>query len=694
MIAIDLGHRFGRLARVGPDGAQEVTTTGFVGADGVLDPGRALPQVVGAATDSHGVEPDGTAFIGLALSGGREDELRYAVERAGLRVGRAVPDPVAVALHYGAVAEGVDHTVLVCDQGATTLDLSVLSITPDLTVRMVSGRSLPLGGSDWDAAVADSLAGRLPDGADPLRAAEGLRRAYGDGADVTEVVDTSGGRHSLTLDRTGFERAVAPLRERMLEAVAEELTSARPGVDTVLLAGGMCAAPGLRGRIEALPAARGLTVRRDRPELAVVLGLLALNDFGVLRVVSRPTAEPERAQAWYPGAGSGYPRIRSPHPTPAPRPAGAEPFDAGPGPVSADAVEDPEPRAGRSLSEDPVPRSWQRGAAVRDAEAPKAGRAGQREDSEPSTAPPGPPPPGPGFSPEPEAAPEPQAAPEPEAAQPSSAGQPGASADAAAPGRAQPPGTPRPSTARAGSMPGAEDPFPPRATPVSDPYDAAGEAPAVSFVDPRPRFAVPVDQLQAVRRGSHLLVLWAWPDGALSARVRWSREGSTAASGDGDVVCRRRAYEHDGGFELAVGPGAVVLTVEALVPELDEFAEDTSPLLVPAAPTVVVYEPSVRRRLRGRVASVTFTTESGCRLPGLRIVHGLGRFRPTSTAEGTVLHEVPAQRLSAGAPLTVEFTLPATRGPSWLVCLPADADAGTDSGIEIRPSALHRLRVT
>ncbi|MFJ6466548.1 Hsp70 family protein [Streptomyces sp. NPDC091387] len=682
MIAIDLGHRFGRIARVGPDGVQEVTTTGLVGVDGVLDPGRALPQVIGAATDAHGVEPDGTAFIGLPASGGQKDELRYAVERAGLRVGRAVPDPVAVALHYGAVAEGVDHTVLVCDQGATTLDLSVLSIAPDLTVRMVRGRSLPIGGSDWDAAVAVGLAGRLPDGADPLRAAEGLRRAYGDGDNVTEVVDTSGGRHSLTLDRSGFERAVAPLRKRTLAAVAEQLASARLAVDTVLLAGGMCAVPGLRGEIEALPAARGLTVRRDRPELAVVLGLLALDDFGVLRVVSQPTAEPERAEAWYPGAGSGYPRARTPHlSTPAPRPVGPDAFDARQDPVSADAVQDPEPRAGRPLPEDPVPRSWQRGAtAVPDA--PGAGRAGQQEAHEPPPESAGPP--GPGFPPEPDAPAE------PDSTQPPPTGH----ADATVPGRAQPPETPRPSAARTCSMPCAEDTFTPRATPVSYPHDAAGEAPAASFVDPRPRFAVPVDQLQAIRRGSHLLVLWAWPDGALSARVRWSREGSTDATGDGDVVCRRRVYEHDGGFELAVGPGAVLLTVEALVPELGEFAENTSPLLVPAAPMVVVYEPSVRRRLKGRVASVTFTSESGCRLPGLRIVHSLGRFRPTSTAEGTVLHEVPAQRLSAGTPVTVEFPLPVTRGASWLVCFPADADAATDSGIEIRPSALHRLRVT
>ncbi|WP_177240263.1 hypothetical protein, partial [Streptomyces monashensis] len=222
--------------------------------------------------------------------------------------------------------------------------------------------------------------------------------------------------------------------------------------------------------------------------------------------------------------------------------------------------------------------------------------------------------------------------------------------------------------------------------PPTDPRDPHVSQPA-TFV------AVPVGQLQALRRGDHLLVLWAWPEGALSARVRWRREGGSAGGGprDGDLICRRRVYEHDGGLDLAVGRDAVVLTVEALVADSTVDCEGASSLVVPAQPPVVEYEPAVRRRLTGRAASVTFTSETGCELPSLRIVHGLGRFRPTSTAEGTVLHEVPAQRLPARTPLTVEFPLPSTRGPSWLVCFPADGDP---TGIDIRPTALHRLRVT
>ncbi|WP_371604195.1 Hsp70 family protein [Streptomyces sp. NBC_01220] len=662
VIAIDLGHRFGRVARVGPDGGPAVTTTELV-VDGVLDPVGALPRLIGSAPAADGgpaAEPDRTAVLGLPVSDGREDELRYVVERAGLDVARVVPEPVAVALHYRAIAEGVDHTVLVCDQGATTLGLSVLAIAPDLTVHLVRSLSLRLGGDDWDAALATDLAGRLPEGVDPMSAAESLRRALGGSDRVTEFFDdATGARHEVALERSDFERAVAPLREQFLAAVAEQLATAEPAVDTVLLAGGMCVAPERRAEIEALPAAQGLTVRCYRPELAVVLGLFALLDFGVLRVVTGPTTRPGRAEPGFAGLGTGYPRVDT---LLDPEPAGA-------------AATDPEPAAGHPRAEDPEPAAGQRASssgtdAGRARQTPAAGRGDgafeapeSEADGGPSTDPPSTAPP----------------STDPPSADPPSTDPP--SAD------------PAPEAAHSASL-SAEPPYtPPSSTP---PPEFPASPPIGSPLDPQAAFAVPVDQLQALRRGDHLLVLWAWPAGALSARVRWRREGHVAGVGSerGDDVCRRRVYEHDGGFDLVVGRGAVTVTVEALVAELGDGCEGASSLLVPAAPTVVTYEPSVRRRFTGRAASVTFTTETGCELPEVRIVHSLGRFRPTSMAEGTVLHEVPAQRLAAGTPLTVEFPLPATRGPSWLVCFPADADAGADSGIDIRPKALHRLRVT
>ncbi|MFF2144659.1 Hsp70 family protein [Kitasatospora sp. NPDC058190] len=622
MIAIDLGHRYGRLARNGPGGRPDVVEIEFDGVDGVLDPARALPALVAAAGEGAGADPDRSVVLGLPAAGEGEDELRRAAEAAGLRVERVVPDPVAVALHYGAVAEGVDRSVLVCDHGATGLDLTVLAITPDLTVRIVRTRSDRLGGEDWDAALAAHLAGRLPVGADPRRAAQQLRHGLSAAEQVLEPV---GDGPPVELSRVELDRAVGPLYRQMLAAVTEELT-AEPAVDTVLLAGGLSVAPGHRAGIEALPAARGLTVRCHRPELAVLQGLLLRHEFGVLRVVSGPAPRTTRPP-------DGYllldpePAVRTPYPV----------------------AEDPEPRTRPAEAVAPTATVTDPDPGTTD---PGTTDLGPEELQEPPVAP--------------VELPHETVIPQPRNEQPRRS--------VPAPETTAPPETAAPPT---------PTPIPPT------------EAP------PAGTFAVPVADLQAVRRGDHLLVLWAWPDGALSARVRWQRErGERTGSGaadrrpDGDLVCRRRTYEHDGGLDLAVGREAVTLTVEALVTGAGVDCEGSSALIVPAQPRLVEYEPAVRRRLKGRVATVTFTAESGCDLPDLRIVHGLGRFRPTSTAEGTVVHEVRAQRLLARTPLTVEFPLPATKGPSWLVCFPAHGDAATDAGIDIRPTALHRLRVT
>ncbi|MGW2422061.1 Hsp70 family protein [Streptomyces sp. NPDC001709] len=549
MLGIAIGHRIARIARTGPldpEGRPTVTVTDLGETDGVADPATALNMLLAEATEATGATgaTSEEAVLGLPASAGREAEarLRRAAEDAGLRVSRIVPDPVAVALHYGAIDEGVHRTVLVVDQAAATVDLTVLAITPDLTVRIVTTRTE-----------------QLADG------------------------------HALT-------------------AVARELTEATP--DAVLLSGDLYTTPAHRADIENLPEAQGLTIRCRAPELAVVHGLLLLEDFGLLRIASGPAP------------------ARTDFPPP---------------------LEDPEPQAWSTPVEDPEPIGAPainalKGRGAGTYAAPPRGREEPPPPrSEPTTE----------VTP-PISEPEPEREPEP---------------------------TPTPTL------------LPPETHPHPHPEPS------------RTLHSVPVTQLQAIRRDDHLLVLWAWPDSALTARVRWRCEDAAATRPrDGDLRCQRRVYEHDGGLDLPVGRGAITLTVEALVPDATVDTEGAASLRIPAEPPIVEYEPSLRRRLTGgRVATVTFTARTGCDLPALRIVHGLGRYRPTSTAEGTVVHEVPAQRLPGGTPLTVEFPLPSTKGPSWLVCFPAD-DPGSGPGsgpysekerdIDIRPTALHRLRVT
>ncbi|MER6996718.1 Hsp70 family protein [Streptomyces sp. NPDC000410] len=646
VLGIDIGHRYGRIGWTGGDGRPVVATTLLERPDA---PAAALTALRALVPDTGGDPEDTEAAIGLA-PGGQDLTLLRAVGNAGLNVRHSVPEPVAAALHYAAVVEGVDRTVLVCDQGATTLDLTVLSITPDRTVRVVDSRTHLLGGDDWDEVVAVELTRRFPgargDG-DPRPVAERLRRLL----DERETASVG----ELTLDRETLDRLVAPLRERARAAVAEALAAAAQPPDAVLLAGGLSATPGTAAALEAH---LGLLVRCTAPELAVVRGLLALEDFGLLRILSGPASPPAALR-------------KAPEPAATPAPAPVE----DPEPQWWQRREDPEPPAARAGADSAGGRTEPyaapgpdpaRSHVTRPPETPAETLSGTTADTPPRTTANTTVPAPDAFAPTPNAAdafiPAPDA---PDAFAPDPTAPFAPTPDPTAPSATQPP-SPDPGS------PARED----------------GAAPVHG-----PLVAVPVDQLQAMRRGEHLLVLWAWPPDALTARVRWRVEGDSPDNplDTGDMRCLRRVYEHDGGLVLPVGRGAVTLTVEALAPADPSIdCEGSSSLIVAAEGPVVEYEPSVRRRLKGRFATVTFSCETGCELPPVRIVHGIGRYRPTSTAEGTVLYEVPAQRLPARVPVSVEFPLPATREPSWLVCFPADAD--TD--IDIRPTALHRLRVT
>ncbi|WP_311203313.1 Hsp70 family protein [Streptomyces gossypii] len=621
VIGIDIGHRYGRIGRMGADGRPVVTTVPLDRLEGEGHAATALAALLGSnAAAENGCPADPTAVLGLWPSDGTGSELRRAAEAAGLTVARLLPEPVAVALHYGAVVEGVNRTVLVCDQGATTLDLTVLDVAPHRTVGILDTRTHRLGGDDWDEAVAAGILRQLPADADSRAVAERLRRDLSPRDDVTASAPSQGQDLEVSLDRATLDRLVAPLREQARNAVVRALTDADRMPDTILLAGGLWATPGAARQLEE-GLGLGIQVRCTTPELAVINGLLALEDFGALRLQSGP-ADQHRGAA----------RSEAPPPPPA---------------------EDPEPQP-RHHVRDPDPA-----VSSPTGPAPKTEGAGWTAGPEPES---GPQTSGPREPPEPPATPEPPRAPEaPEA-----------------------PETP-PSQAT------SHGPAPSAASRPADPPEPPGPTPSATLQSPL--VAVPVDQLDATRRGSHLLVIWAWPETALSARVRWQLGEADPGhpSHTGELRCLRRVYEHDGGLSLKVGRGAVTLTVEALVADPEVDCEGSSSLLIAAEAPVVEYVPSVRRRIKGRVATVTFTSETACELPAVRIVHGLGNYRPMSLADGTVLHEVPAQRLPARTPLSVEFPLPATRDTSWLVCFPADAAA---SDIDIRPTALHRLRVT
>ncbi|WP_329273013.1 Hsp70 family protein [Streptomyces sp. NBC_01451] len=584
------------------------------------------------------------------VSDAQEMALRRAAEAVGLRVPKVVPDPVAAALHHGALRDGADSTVVVWDQGRTGLRLTVLAVS-DRRVQLVETAEHPLGGLARDEAVARELLRQLPyDRVSPplLRAAEGLRLRLARAEEATDTVLLEGTGHTVTFDRERLDAVLAPERARSRDALAQILEAARQRTGQwpsgLLLAGGVSATP---GTAEWFTDGLDLPVRSATPELAVVRGLALIQDFGLLRIESGPYTRPASHAAAPAGAWAGDGRAADPEPPLLdPEPAGAD---------------DPEPRS------TPAPPSAGRfdGATATGPGGSGAGGSGAGLRPASRTADGAPPPYAAGPADVPPRGPE-----------------SGGPEDRTAPAGANPP----PEPDRAYVPPPREAERPPAA-----PEKRRATPPGGDLV------GVPVTDLQAVRRDDHLLLLWEWPPGSLMAQVRWRLEDPGPSDGrlrEGDVRCSRRVYEHDGGLDLVVGRGGVTLTVEAMVPGGEAGWEPPSSLEVASGLPVVRYEPALRRRLRGRVATVSFTSETNCRLPALHVVLGRGRYRPAHPADGTVVHEIPPQQIEAHSPLVVEFPFPCARtdrGDAWLVCFPAEP-AGGD--IELRPAALHRLKVT
>jgi len=656
--ASDTDIRVGQAARPGladhPDQVvASVRTELLTTSRGRYYHGRfVLPETAAATVYEDAVQrasrhagPPGRVMIGIPAAAGRQGErlLSNAASAAGLTQRQSIAEPVAVALHYGALQEGVDLQAVVCDIGGATLDVSVLRIR-DLNVETCYAESAPLGGRAWDAALAGELlaqAQRAAPGlggagdsalrAAALRAAEELRIALASAPQASVLLRAGAGAAAaeVGLDRDQLVSLAGDVLARTVAAVRAGLAAADEPPDTLLMAGAAsqlpCIAADLRERL-------GLEVRQESPELAVVSGLTLAAGLSLLFATGTAAAPAARA------AAPARPVARAAQ-TPPPAP-GTDVRDD-PDPV----VRDPDPRTRAT----PAPGA---GPATAGRDATSSGTAGAPEPADPATA---------GG-----------AAPEPASPGPAS---PAADGSGDLNGPDEQDSSPAPGGAARGT-----DPAP-------DPLDDPGPAARPGRGDQMR--AQPVAQLTALRRSEHLLLTWIWPADSQAARVQWQHDGDPPERA-GSARCSRRVYEHDGGFDLEIGRGGVTVTVDALVPGDDPDDQPPSSRHIDPLPSVVTYDPAVHRRLRRSLVTVTFVSDSDCELPPAQLILGTGSYRPLSSKDGTVLMELPRQRLTARQPATVSTEVPTVRGPCWLVCLRTDDDPG---GPELRPLALHRLKV-
>lgn len=294
-------------------------------------------------------------LISVPVSAGhRVSLLRRAATDAGLNVINSLPEPVAVAMHYGLVGENAEHVTAVCDLGATTLDVSVLRIR-SRGVEILFSASEPVGGRTWDEVLAGDLlaqvasarrgptarSGTVPDRSGLLAAAGALRVELTEAATATRRLSGPGYETQVRLDRERMEQLTAGLAERVVSSVQAAISTASAVSEhppTLLLAGGAIRMPMV---VRALRDSVRAEVRAADPEIAVVGGLVLASGFGALWV-TRPgdAAAPDLRPPAPPRRDPDPPR-RDPDPPAPPQPdltAGRHVIGAGPAPP------DPEPR--------------------------------------------------------------------------------------------------------------------------------------------------------------------------------------------------------------------------------------------------------------------------------------------------------------------------------------------------------------
>ncbi|WIM93429.1 Hsp70 family protein [Actinoplanes oblitus] len=245
---------------------------------------RALARGAAAATGEtvRDVVITVPAYFGVAERRATEQ----AGEIAGLTVVNVVPEPVAAALHYGALNEGEDQTILVYDLGGGTFDTTVIRLSGgDVTVVCTDGDHR-LGGADWDerivAHLRDCFVAEHPDSGagdseeflqEVTLVAEKVKKALSVRTSYRQTLRFEGRTAAVDVSRETFEALTADLLDQTVDitgralAVADRAGAGTP--DSVLLVGGSTYMPAVA---RALRERFGFDPRLHDPHLAVAKG--------------------------------------------------------------------------------------------------------------------------------------------------------------------------------------------------------------------------------------------------------------------------------------------------------------------------------------------------------------------------------------------------------------------------------------
>lgn len=175
-----------------------------------------------------------------------------AAQLAGLNVLRLINEPTAAAIAYG-LDHASEGTYAVYDLGGGTFDISILRLTQGVFEVLATGGDSALGGDDYDRALVEWVlqqTGRQLHTAADKSSSQVAARACKEALSLADSslfrVQLSDGLLAITVSRSQFEAATAPLTQRTLSAVRKALRDAkiqRDDVQGVVMVGGSTRMP-------------------------------------------------------------------------------------------------------------------------------------------------------------------------------------------------------------------------------------------------------------------------------------------------------------------------------------------------------------------------------------------------------------------------------------------------------------------
>lgn len=182
---------------------------------------------------------------------------KRAGELAGLNVVRIINEPTAAAIAHG-MTEQDDVRYLVFDLGGGTFDVSILELySPIMEVHAIAGDNF-IGGEDFTDILYNLFlesAGIAPESLDlktrseVRKNAESCKCAFSHSNEIIMCCTIDGKMHILRLSLEEYERACAPLLDRLRKPIERSLRDAGVSlneIDKIILVGGATRSPVVR----------------------------------------------------------------------------------------------------------------------------------------------------------------------------------------------------------------------------------------------------------------------------------------------------------------------------------------------------------------------------------------------------------------------------------------------------------------